>query len=77
MDGTPIDDTRKPSKEGPSGTIDSSTATDMAENLESNSMPASSAEEKLNNGYGRRRREAARYISQSDSVPATIGNRDQ
>ena len=54
-----------------------STATDMAENIESNSMPASSAEEKFNNGYGRRRREAARYISQSDSNPATIGNRDQ
>ena len=31
-----------------------STATDMAENLESNSMPASSAEEKINNGYGHR-----------------------
>ena len=27
--------------------------------------------------YGRRRRDAARYISQSDSNPATMGNRDQ
>ena len=31
---------------------------------------------KVNNGYEHRRREPARYISQSDSVPATMGNWD-